>query len=254
MTAADCAHRVGDIFGADLTSVCGVIHVTAVWRESPKSFITIKINNTSPHSETDFFLLNLTRARADAIITSGKILREEPGVTHDLQGPEGVPEALGSWRAERLGKTSPPLSVVLTSGRELDFAHPLFHAATSPLVFTSEKAAAELAGRAHVAGVELVGREKPSLREAIRYLRGERGLEDILVEAGPSTSRSLYDDPVVVDELVLSVFLGGRLSEVARGAPFLDPQRMQKIFANPVSSFESLEESGRWSFDRHLRR
>ena len=133
MTAADCAHRVGDIFGTDLTSVCGVIHVTAVWRESLKSFITIKINNTSLHSETDFFLLNLTRARADAIITSGKILREEPEVTHDLQGPVGVPEALGSWRVERLGKTSPPLSVVLTSGRELDFAHPLFQAPTSPL-------------------------------------------------------------------------------------------------------------------------
>ena len=46
-------------------------------------------------------------------------------------------------------------------------------------------------------GLTLFG-DEPGLREAIDYLSELRGSETIVIEAGPSTSRSLYEPPVVI--------------------------------------------------------
>jgi riboflavin biosynthesis pyrimidine reductase len=250
--AEDCDRRIREIYGTDLVGVQGVIHVTSVWAESARSLVTLRIRRDTPQSETDTFVLNLARARSDAIVTTGKTLREEPQVRHDLQGPDSWPEALSEWRKERLGKTASPLSVILTSGRDIDFEHPLFHCWTTPLVFTSEESAGKLAEQAG-SSVEIVGRPQPSLRDAISYLRDIRGLETIVIEAGPSTSRDLYQPPVALDELMLSVYQEPRLPPPLRGARFLSPQDVGIVFPAAGSSYSLQDESGRWSFYRYRR-
>jgi hypothetical protein len=133
------------------------VHVTAVGRTTARreavgseraTLETIAIGPHSPKSATDFFLLNLARARADAIVTTGKILRDEPAVEHRLQGADGEPAALAAWRRERLGKREPPCSVVLTTGREIDLFHPLFRSAPRVIILTGESAAGALRERA----------------------------------------------------------------------------------------------------------
>jgi riboflavin biosynthesis pyrimidine reductase len=228
-----------------------VIHVAAVWRESAQSFVTLAIGEESPASETDRFLLGVARARADAILTTGRILRREPAVTHALDAPAGWSEALEAWRRERLGKREPPLSVVLTSGRGLDLEHPLFRSGTRTLVYTSEGASRELAGRAAALGVEVVGRPRPGPRDALDHLARVRGVATLSIEAGPSTSLALYKDPFAVDELMLSIYLEPTLPAAVRGPAFLSPARIAATLGSAPRGHASREASGRWLFRRY---
>lgn len=228
----------------------GVLHVTAVWRRGTGEWVTIRIEERTPKSEHDFFVLNLCRARADAIVTSGKNLREEHGLRHDLAGPGRVAEALASWR-RRLGKTEPPISLVLTSGRGLDPGHPLFRSGTRPLGYTSPEGRDRLAA-VREGGVEVVADPDAGLRSAIAFLRHERDAATIAVETGPSTSRELYDPPVLVDELLVSVYEGA-LDEALQGGTFLSQEDLEARFAQPEPSFRVRSKGGCWSFRRYLR-
>lgn len=236
-----------------------VIHPTAVWRGGDGALVTLKINEWSPKGIHDFFVLSLARARADAIVTSGKILREEPGLSHDLktsaQGtlPGPVIEALGAWRRERLGKNAAPITLVLTSGRGLDFSHPLFHGETSPIIFTSPAGGERLRDRRD-AGVDIIAVDNPDLRSAIDFLHAKRHAMTISIETGPSTSAALYAAPVWVRELLLSVYEEPALDERARGGVFLDADRADALFHRLVPPYRAEEASGRWSFSRYLRR
>src|SRR5262249_10097985 len=136
-TIEDCERRIAEIYGSalDLTAASGVLHVTAVARDSAGALQTIALAPGAPHSATDAFVLNLAPARADAIVTTGRILRSEPRLRHAIGEDENV-ACLAGWRRERLGKTSAPLSVVLTGRREVDWRHPLFHQGTKVAVVT----------------------------------------------------------------------------------------------------------------------
>jgi riboflavin biosynthesis pyrimidine reductase len=248
--ADDCSRIIREIFGADLAGDRGVIHVTSVWSESVRSLKTLLIGQDTPGSPTDSFVLSVARARADAIITTGKILRDEPLVTHELE--ESVSEALFDWRRRRVGKNRPPVSVVLTSGRKIDFEHPLFKSSMRSLVLTTDEAADRLAERAGDF-IEVVGRSSPGIRDGVSYLRENRGLESVVIEAGPSTSRQLYEPPVAVDELMLSVYRQPRLVSTARGPLFFSPQELALFFPKARSNHSLKEESGQWSFHRYRR-
>jgi hypothetical protein len=269
-TAADCERRIREIYdprpadeppasgrtplSGDLARASGVLHVTAVARGEGPALETIAIGPRSPRSATDFFLLNLARARADAIVTTGKILRDELEVEHVLQGEQGEPAALAAWRAERLGKREPPLSVVLTGGRGIDFDHPLLHSAPRAIVLTSVSGAAALHLAARRAGVEVVARTTPGLADTIEYLRGERGCSTIAIEAGPSTTRELYvPGAAVVDELMLSIYEEGPLDADLRAGRFLAEADLERLL--PWQSVRRVvrEWSGIWSY-RRLRR
>jgi riboflavin biosynthesis pyrimidine reductase len=198
-------------------------------------------------------LLNVARARADAIITTGEVLREEETVTHALQGPGTVPQALADWRKNRLGKHEPPLSVVLTA-RQIDLDHPLFGCGTIPMIFTSREGTCELEPPAASKGIEIVEHDEPSLREVIRYLQELRGAETIVIEAGPSTSKSLYESPAAVNELMLSVYSGRSLPRSVQGKAFYSLQDLGLVFPMACSTFVSEnEESGRWVYRRYIR-
>ena len=93
--ARDLERFFEDRFGAVPGMEKGALHVAAVWRPAGGDRnVVLRISDQTPSSEVDFLLLNLARARAEAIVTTGRILHEEPGVVHDLQGPAPVRAAL----------------------------------------------------------------------------------------------------------------------------------------------------------------
>ena len=215
----DCAQRIREIYGDDLLGPAGVVHVTSAWSAPDGRLFSLRIGPDTPHSATDSFALELARARADAIVTTGQILRDEPGLTNALRDPE-----LGAWRRERLGKLEPPLTLVLSRGADLDRSHPLF-------------AASEVSVR------------NASLRDSLGWLRDERGIASVAIESGPSTARALYDEPLAVDELMLSICRTPLLPEGARGAELFDLSVLDRLFEQR-SECTREEESGTWSFLR----
>ena len=248
----DVAREVEALYGDPLGTPVGVVHVTSVWeRPGSDELVTLRIDEHAPPSRHDFFVLNLCRARADAIVVSGKILRDEPEVRHTLQGPARLPEALADWRRERLGKTTPPISAVLTSGRGLDLDHPLFATAHRPTLFTSPegwRGLEEAAGRRGIRGVTDPAMD---LRKTIDHLRSE-GAETVSIECGPRTSSGLYDPPAVVDELLLSVFEGD-LAERSQGSVLRRRSDLEAILERQGPGTRRVSESGPWRFERFFR-
>lgn len=241
------AERIRRLFGDPLEAPPGVLQVAAVWSDPADALVSLRIAARTPRSETDGFCLALARARCDAIVTTGRILREEPGVRHVL------PPDLAAWRRERRGCPDPPRSVVLTGRPDLDLEHPLLRDAAGALVVSSPAAAAGLRERADPARIEVVARAAPSLRDTLALLRDERGLASVCVEAGPSSSAALYDAPLAVDELMLSVFRGERIDDSVRGGRFVAADRLAEHFTERHAC-ECREESGTWLFRRLVRR
>ena len=109
---------------------------------------------------------------------------------------------------------------------------PLFRAPSAQVIVTGVDAAARLrdriAAQPESSGVEIVARDETSLRDVVHWLGTERGCGTVLVEAGASTSRALYDEPLAVDELMLSICDASELAPAARGEIFArrdDPLR-----------------------------
>jgi len=237
----------------EMRAPAGVLHVTAVGRTFGGGLDVIAIGPGAPASRTDFFLLNLCRARADAIVTTGRILRSEPDVHHGVQGTGDEPAMLAAFRRETLGKTRAPRSVVLTSGLDLDLGHPMFHGARPALVATGSRGAAALRARANEADLEIAELPRPDLRAVVEMLARE-GCGTICVEAGPATSLDLYRAPIAVDELVLSTWEERVLPEGLRAGRFLPGQDLEALLPRHGPVAERIEESGRWSFRRLRRR
>ncbi|MDX1382562.1 MAG: hypothetical protein R3190_02905, partial [Thermoanaerobaculia bacterium] len=223
----------------------GTLHVAAV-SEREGELAVLKIRDETPQSPTDFLLLNLARARADAIVTTGRILREESEVTHELQGSAPNRAALREWRRE-LGLGAPPVLAVLTRGRDFAADHPAWSAEVRPVLFGPEGRTAEEIEATRSVAVAMP--EGDGLRGVVAALR-RSGCRRISIEAGPSSARGLYDPPVVVDELLLSVFHGAVPPAVV-GRPFLAAGRLEAAFGAPAGR-SALGPDG-WEF-RHYRR
>ncbi len=240
-----------ELLGGDAARTTGVIQTLASWVDGSGTRVALRINAATPRSEADFFLLNLARARADAIVTTGAVLREESDVTHALQGPGQVPEALAAWRRRVVGLTEPAILLVLTSGRGLDPEHPAFRASVRPVLFVPEAAVAALeqdfSGRAQVVGVPA-----PSGRTAVHWLQAE-GCERITVEAGPSTSGPLYHPPCVIEELWRSTYLEHELMSDVIGPAVVPDDELEKLLPAKSGGATVQEPSGPWRFERHRR-
>ena len=126
---------------------------------------------------------------------------------------------------------------------------------TGQLIVTGAAAAARL--RAAIARdpespVEVAARASPGIRDTLALLR-ELDCETVLVEAGPATARALYDEPALVDELLLSVYESPELDDALVGPAIPGSGRLESLFSrhsHPVSVEES---SGRWTFSRWRR-
>eukprot|EP00466_Bigelowiella_natans_P018172 jgi/Bigna1/77095/fgenesh1_pg.45_\ len=153
-----------------------------------------QINESSPESATDFFILNACRAAADYVVTTGEILREEHDLNTDIQGQHA--EDLAAWRRE-LGKTEPqPTTVVMTNSSELDFEHPLFlQEGRKRMIYTSESTYATLQRRRIDPSIDFLVSNAPSLQGLIHELQNQHKDASpctISVEAGPTTSSTVY--------------------------------------------------------------
>lgn len=238
------------LFGSSLDKRPAVSHSFAAWRVAEgEPLRTIRINEHSPKSDLDFLALHIARARADGIIITGKILRDEPMLRFDLRADPRWGDALLSWRERHWGICNRPWLLILTGTGEIDFEHPVFHGWVRPLIFTTDRTATR---KLAAAPCPVVADEAPDIRRAVQHLRVARGCDCVSIEAGPSTARSLYERPMAVKELLLSVYLEPWLDERAQGAPLIKLSEVREMFRSETSAAHR-ERGQHWSFHR-LRR
>ena len=92
----EVAQAIERLYGERLEDEVGVLHVASAWRDETGRLFALRIGPDTPSSATDGFALALARARCDAILSTGKILRDEPGLRHR---PDPVdPQGLTAWR------------------------------------------------------------------------------------------------------------------------------------------------------------
>lgn len=241
------------IYRSSVSDHTGVCHIAAVWRDPHGGHRILRLTANTPEGAYDRFVLGLCRARADAILTTGRILRSEPGLTHDYLGPSTLRHALAEWRLQSLGKTESVRSVILTSGEQLPRSHPLFQGRTRPVIVTSSEGARRLGAWAAAAAVHVVTMAEPSAAQALRFVRESLGARTISIEAGPHTALPLYQSPSLVDELWLSVYLSPTVATSVVGPAFLDPASLDAAFTGHTQPFEVDEPSGPWQFHRFTR-
>ena len=231
----------------------GVVHITSAWQDA-STLRTIAIGPAAPRSPSDAFLLDAVRARADFVLTTGRILRLEPRLRH--WPPHKETQSFERWRSDVAGKREPPRSVVLTSGKQLPARHPVFDRAlraARPLLLTTSEGARNLDAWAREQDIEVVSPNEPGPRAAIEHLIASGDELTIAIEAGPTTTASLYDEPCLFDELILSRYLEPSLPEAARGGPLPERTRLERALPVVIGSAECEEASGRWRFERRWR-
>jgi len=238
------------LFGGPLDTRPAVSHSFAAWRAAADTpLTTIKINEHGPKSDLDWLALHIARARADGIIITGKILRDEPNLSFSLRADPRWGEALLSWRERRWGACEEPWILILTGRGDIDFDHPVFHGWGRPLIFTTDRTATR---KLAAAPCPVVSDAAPDVRKAIQHLQLGRECECVSIEAGPSTARGLYERPRLVKELLLSVYLEPSLDERAQGEPLVMLSEVRDLFRSETSATHR-EGGQHWSFHR-LRR
>ncbi len=273
--------------GIDWRRETGLLHVAAI---DARMRSLIAIGPGAPPSASDRFVLGFARARADAIVTTGAILRAEPDLVHCFSDDDREDAAWRDWRAEQLGGREPPCLLILTWSGELPLAHPALAASARTIVWTSPAGRARL-GRAggalevvvgdrggpHAALQGARGAESPSGAEALsaayHWLRAEHGAETVAVEAGARAAQGLYEagggestaaahaaagsPPRIaqLDELLLSVYVGEAPAAVA-GPAFPSTEQLARYFSptpQPRTRVRVEEPSGAWLFERYRR-
>jgi len=229
--------------GDDVGRLAGVAHVAAVWARPDGAWAALRVGEGAPRTSSDAVVLSGARARADAIVTTGRILRDEPDLVHASIAPPDVTDALAHWRAS-LGLVARPCIAVLTGSGDLPMAHPALAAAERLVLFTGAEGAERLRASPERPGqAEIVEHARPSARSLLEYLRAERGARSILVEAGASTATPLYAAPAAIDELWLTVCLAPRLATTDVVGPFVEPGTVDAALGPPVHR-EQHEEGG----------
>ena len=252
MTAAAVAKRVQELYGTELLEDGGVIQVCSAWRDPQGLLRSVRVGPQAPRSETDGFALALARARADVIVTTGQILRDEPELQHEIGSASGM--NLSAWRREKLGRPAAPLIAVLTSGRSLDWNHPVFSGPSSVLLFTGEAQAKSLSEKARSLGVEVIGEPEPSLGSLLDRLRSSSAIRTVALEVGPKSMSSLSSMGSAslgrVQEWMLSLCLAPSIPSLAQGEPWPDLSDPEIGGLRLLSEYSSEETSGPWSFRR----
>lgn len=260
--------RLEALYGpVDWPGATGVIHVAAI---GAVERVVIIPGRAAPASETDRFALGAARARADAIVTTGAILRAEPGLRHEASDDPGENRAFEAWRRIRLGREMPPMRVVLTASGRIPLEHPAIRDARAGFIWTTARGAARLGDRVGALAVLCGDAREEGIHGAVREARARPGVETVSIEAGPSASAALYrpeprpgravqsDRPAIptaeeaCDELLLSCF-EGELAEPAKGPAFPSSRRIEAHFRTPPHETPVVDGSGRWVFARYRR-
>ncbi|MFO0692219.1 MAG: hypothetical protein U0230_01555 [Polyangiales bacterium] len=249
-TVADVEAALARVYGDGFAPLPGVLHSASVW-EGPDGPRVLRIGEHAPKSAWDHFLLQTTRARADAIVTTGRILREEPQLRYNLEGPPETRQALHHWREQVVGKTEPPRVYVLSSGRDLSLDHPTFGSWAIPTLALPENAPEKLLEQAHAMCIAVERLPSIDLRTLVEHLRTRYAT--VSIEAGPSSGNDLYTEPMRIDELVLGRFVGQDLDPRAAGGAFYSAAELEARFGPPLADTPIDEPSGPWRFARYRR-
>ncbi len=240
--------------GVDWRDATGLLQVAAIHGPSDR---ILAIGPEAPPSPTDRFVLGLARARADVLVTTGGILRAEPDLVHRYAEDADEERALREWRRRALGRSAPPRILVLSGSGRFPRTHPALVSGRG-WIWTSRSGADEIGDPPSGFTVVVADSDRGTAPDAITWLCGELGAEGggatILLEAGPSTTRSFYGPEAArpVDELLLSRFEGAIL-EAAEGPDFVPAEERRAHFGAARSTCDVEEDSGRWIFERFRR-
>ncbi|MAI27736.1 MAG: hypothetical protein CMN75_17055 [Spirochaeta sp.] len=252
MTAAAVAERVQELYGDELLEDGGVVQVCSAWRDPQGLLRSVRVGPHAPQSQTDGFVLALARARADVIVTTGQILRDEPGLQHEIGSESGL--NLSAWRRERLGRPAAPLIAVLTSGKSVDWSHPVFSGSSRVLLFTRDAQVGSLLEEGRSRGVEVIGEPEPSLASLLGRLGASAAIRTVVLEVGPRSMTSLFSagsgSMGQVQEWMLSLCLAPSLSSRAQGEAWPDLSDPENEGLGLLSEYRSEEVSGPWAFRR----
>jgi riboflavin-specific deaminase-like protein len=146
-------------------------------------------------SDTDTKMLVGLRTRVDAVMIGAGTMRAER-----YGRPVGDPEKRG--RRERTGLSQDPLLVIVSGRLDLPWDAPVFSdGGARVLIFTASEAdPPETIAKVRVARHE----QRVELREALAYLRAERGVRALLCEGGPRLHAQLIDAGLI-DELFVTL-------------------------------------------------
>lgn len=242
---AEIERRARTLYGAAASrDVSGVLHVLSAVETADGRLHVIKIGPHAPRSATDFFVLNYWRAHADAILTTAAVVRAEPALSHELQGPHA--SELAAFRKLRLNKLEAPVCAILTRTGDIPLAHGLWNDRVQYRVLTSPERQNELQSQL-VSRAKVVGLPQLGVMQAVEWLRLQ-GATNILIEAGPSTANALYAEVSGVDHVMISRF-EGLFDPAAVGGALVEPPRLF-TGRSRVACSERTEESGPWRFER----
>jgi hypothetical protein len=234
--------RLRAVYGEDLGRGAPVVHVAAVASAPGGHLPVLATGSGAPATATDAFALEAARARVDAIVTTGEILRREAKLSHELSRESAA------WRREVLGSDRPALVVVLTRRPEEAVSHLALASGPRVVLTPSTRPATS-----SMAGIRVLERRFDSLAGALALLANECAARSISVEAGPHSARELYRPSPLVDELLLSIYEGPPLAPAASAGEFATAAEIGAVFGAPVH--EHVEAAGGipWRFRRYLR-
>lgn len=246
---SEVERRARELYGEVPEQLGGVVHVVSCVRAQGGRLHVIKIGPAAPKSERDFFVLNFWRAQCDGILTTAQVVRAEPNLSHELQGPCAA--ELAAYRRDVLGKREAPLVAIMSQSGVLPPEHRVFRDRAKVSVLTSAATASQLTA-ALGARAEVVGFDSLNVFEGVDFLRS-RGARMIMIEAGPSTASKLYEFPGgVVQHLLLSICEAEPIPPAAIGGAL--PENAE-LFASMGQLSETVfqEQSGPWRFTRWRR-
>ena len=218
--------------------------------------VVIKINEKSPPSIHDFFMLNLVHALSDVVLTTGQILREEPKNHTDIQGP--FAKGLKLWREEVLKLSGESNALVLTQnpsefdlhliGRELDEGRPHHVVFTDcDRVFRSPAMKSDRTSSVvdflSTLPTDFFSEEKnkKNLSLLLSFLASKLS---VCIDCGPSTTVPIYQSVLddlrrpdknlsfafIPDVLFLSVYQGESFNDACVGKDFITEEDIHLLY------------------------
>jgi riboflavin biosynthesis pyrimidine reductase len=162
----------------------------------------------SGFNQHDRMVMGLLRAVADAVIVGAGTLRS---ARQHLWTAEHIYPALADEYQQlrsRLGKSGPPLTVIVTASGAIDMALPLFQPGKVPvLVVTTQEGAQRIREHALPRSVQVEAVQEAgsiSAREILKAVSSARQSNLILVEGGPQLMGDFFAERCL-DELFLTL-------------------------------------------------
>lgn len=162
----------------------------------------------SGFNQHDRMVMGLLRATADAVIVGAGTLRVDP--RHRWTAEYIFPRLATAYQLlrDKLGKSEPPLNVIVTTHGEVDLNQTLFQSGEVPvLIVTTEHGLQQLEARGIPKAVQVAtmrGDGALSAREVLEAAGEIRQSDLILVEGGPQLMGNFFAERCL-DELFLTL-------------------------------------------------